>query len=422
MTWHFHSGPGSRAATLLAVVSAALLASVSLAPVAGAGVGPLARTWAVQPSPNPTGAVASGLSAVSCPAPGSCVAVGGGSYPSGGQIPNEAVLVEQLVNGTWTIARTPKIGGAAASSGLNDVSCPVAAYCVAVGYAQFTASPNSTHPLAETWNGTSWSHQILPAPAGGSDPSLAAVSCAAPGACAAVGNYYDNKTGAYRPLAEQLAGSTWSVLATPNPPHGGGAGSGGSEFDGVACTTTTLCEVVGDVTYNDTLQAVFAYSLSGTTWTFQRQANPGQDPGNTNAAVSCSATSACTSVGWAAVIGEAALAEHWNGSKWVLQTTPGPRNRPATALYDVSCYSGSSCVAVGQSYRVDQHNGQLVDPKVMGEVWNGKAWTQSPPTATVNGATVGFSGIACPSRTACIAVGDASTSSTASTLIEAYTS
>ena len=312
----------TRAATLVVGVAVVLLAAGSLAPVAGAQTRPLARAWTVQPSPNPKGAFASGLQAVSCPGPGRCVAVGSSSYPSGHQVAIQHVLIEQLSDGTWALGSTPAISGAR-SSVLTGVSCPVTAFCVAIGSVQFTAAHRPPGLLAETWNGTSWSHQILPAPPGGSLPSLFAVSCAAKGACVAVGSYVDNKSGTYRPLAERLNGSAWSVLPTPVPPHGGGA-TDASEFTGVDCPTATLCEAVGDVDYNDTLQAVFAYRLTGSTWTYQRQVNPGPDPGDADAAVSCSGADACTSAGFVAVIGEQALAEHWDGATWVRQVTPAP--------------------------------------------------------------------------------------------------
>jgi hypothetical protein len=418
VTREFHSGRGSRAAMLAAGVGAVLVAAVSLAPVAGAEAGPLAGTWTVRPSPNPKGARASALQAVSCSGPGSCVAVGSSSYPSGQQIPSQRTLVERLSDGRWTVVRTPAIRGAT-SSVLNGVSCPVGVFCVAVGSVQFAAPHRSPELLAETWNGTSWTDKILPAPPGGSEPGLAAVSCAAKGDCVAVGGYIYNKAGTYRPLAEQLNGSMWSVAPAPVPPHGGGT-TGNSELTGVDCPTATLCEVVGIVAYNDTLQSVFAYGLNGSTWTYQRQVNPGPDPGNTDDAVSCSGAGACTSVGSVQIVGELALAEYWDGSTWARQVTPAPVNRPDTALSAVSCDGGSSCVAVGESYRIDPKNGHLIDGRVMGETWNGRTWSQSPPVAP-SGVTAALEGISCPSSTACIAVGGASTASGESTLVEAYT-
>ena len=325
MTWQIHSGHGSRAG-LLVVGGAALAAAVSLAPVAGAGASATAATWTVQPSPNPKGATDSRLRAVSCSGPGSCVAVGSASYPSGQQV-HQNLLVERLSGGGWTVVSTAAISGAV-SSALSGVSCPVAGFCVAIGYVHFANRP--TGLLAETWNGTSWSDTVLPAPPGGTLPRVAAVSCAAEGACVAVGRYL-NKAGAYRLLAERLTGSTWTVLATPTPPH-----AGDSEFTAVDCPTTTLCEAVGNVAYNDTLQAVFAYGLRGSTWTYQRQVNPGPDPGDSDTAVSCGDATACTSVGSVQVVGETALPEHWDGSTWVRQVIPTQPNRPDNTLIGVA--------------------------------------------------------------------------------------
>jgi hypothetical protein len=209
------------------------------------------------------------------------------------------------------------------------------------------------------------------------------------------------------------------VVPTPIPPHSGGT-TGFSEFTAVDCPTTTLCEVVGNVAYNDTLQSVFAYGLSGSTWTFQRQVNPGPDPGDTDYAVSCGQASACTSAGSVAIVGELALAEHWNGSAWVRQVIPAQVNRPANALYGVSCNGGAFCVSVGESWRVDPHDGHLIDGRVMGDVWNGKAWSVSEPVVP-SGESAALDGISCPSPAACIAVGAASTASSESTLVEAYT-
>jgi hypothetical protein len=257
---------------LLTDAGAALLASVSLAPAAGAAARPTASVWTVRPSPNPHGALASGLAAVSCPAPGSCVAVGAGSYPSGQQVPNQRMLAERLSDGQWAITKIPRLAGAQHTT-LNAVSCPVTGFCVAVGSAQFTRSPASTRLLAQTWNGTSWGGTLLPVP------------------------------------------------------HG-----------------------------NDTLQNVFAYGLSGSTWTFQHQVNPGPDPGNFDNAVSCSSASACTSAGSVQIIGELSLAEYWNGSTWVRQATPAPAHRPDTELDGVSCDGGASTTS-SESTLVEAYTG-----------------------------------------------------------------
>ena len=163
-----------------------------------------------------------------------------------------------------------------------------------------------------------------------------------------MGNYIENKADTYRPLAERLNGSTWSLVSTPAPM----GANGNSEFTDIDCPAPTFCEVVWNVGYNDALQNVFAYGLSGSSWTYQHQVNPGPTPGNTDNAVSCSDPDACTSVGSAYVVQEFVLSEYWNGSTWVRQSTPAPANRPDDTLYGVSCDGGSFCVAVGESWGV----------------------------------------------------------------------
>jgi len=420
MTWNIRPGHRNRTLRLVVVAGAAGVASLATAPpisasVVGTESNPTGSRWTFEPSPNPTGALASGLAAVSCSGPGTCVAVGGASYPPGRQAPSEFLLVEQLSDGRWTVATTPVISGATSSS-LSAVSCPVASFCVAVGSVQLASNP-SPEPLAETWNGTSWSDTLLPLPSGGTEPSLAGVSCAARGACVAVGYYDHKRSDNSRLLTERLDGSTWSIIPSPVPPHGAG---GASEFTAVDCLSTSKCEVVGNVFYNDTLQNVFGYRLSSSTWTYQHQENPGPDPGNIDSAVSCSTVVACTSVGTVAIVGELALAEYWDGATWVRQTVPASTKRPDESLLDDSCVGGSSCVAVGEAYHVKQSNGHLVDARAVGEVWNGATWSLSRPVVP-SGMNASLDGISCVSPAICIAVGGASTPSRASTLVEEYT-
>ncbi len=379
---------GWRPVSLVLGMLFVLVPTIAASQEAATAASPTARTWRIESSPDPAGASASGLDAISCSGPVSCVAVGSGTYPSGYQLPHQLALIERFSSGMWTIATSPVLR-AATTSLLAGVSCPLADFCVAVGYVQY-ANPPAFDDLAETWNGVSWNTDSLPTPAGAQEPSLAAVSCEALGVCVAVGNYVDSETDTYRPLAERLEGSKWSVIPAPDPR----GASGNSEFTGVDCATPTVCETVGNVSYNDTLQAVFAYDLSGSTWTAQRQVNPGSDPGNTDDGVSCSAADACTSVGSVYLVKESALVEYWNGSQWVRQTTRAPLDRPENTLYGVSCFGGTSCVAVGASATVNPKNGHFGPNRAMAEAWNGTSWSQSPPTG-LKGTIIGLSAISC---------------------------
>jgi hypothetical protein len=389
----------------LAGIGSLCLVTVPAAAQAGAAANLSVAPWVIEPSPNPAGVIASQLDAVSCPAPGRCVAVGS-AYPS--SVVQHA-LIEQLSAGKWTIMSDPAVAKAT-DSPLAGVSCPAAGFCAAVGYARYQPPQVTWQALAETWNGSSWKQEPLPLPVNASSPSLAAVSCPAAGNCIAVGDYVDTKTGQYRPLAERFDGSAWSVLSAPNP-YGA---SGNSQFTGIACPTSTSCEAVGNVAYNDTLEKVIAYGLSGSTWTRQRPVNPGQDPANIDSSVSCSTISACMTVGELAAFVPAALAESWNGSTWVRQRTPAPVGRPVNALSGVSCAGGASCVAVGVSSSTQQTANQT-----MAEVWNGTSWSQSP-SVNMPGRTTGLFAVSCTAATACVAVGSSAANGSGKTLIEAY--
>jgi hypothetical protein len=83
---------------------------------------------------------------------------------------------------SWVIQPTPNVANVDDNE-LVSVSCP-GTTCVAVG--DYTLKSRNDRPLVETWSGTQWSLQSIPAPPGSS--SLSGVSCAAPDACAAVGN------------------------------------------------------------------------------------------------------------------------------------------------------------------------------------------------------------------------------------------
>src|SRR5262249_57230685 len=108
----------------------------------------------------------------------------------------------------WQVAHTPRANSGSGS--LSAWSGAATNTCVAVG------SSNS-RPLAESWNGTSWSLQLTPGP----DQSLLlGVSCPAPHNCHAVGGYF-NSLGRLLPLAELWNGGGWTPEAGPSP--GGGA-------------------------------------------------------------------------------------------------------------------------------------------------------------------------------------------------------
>jgi hypothetical protein len=198
-------------------------------------------TWALQALSLPPGASGS-LAGVSCRSAANCTAVGQYQSNTAG-----GVLAEAWNGSTWTMQATPSPTGAIDSQ-LNAISCPSASSCTAAGLYSTTSS---TFPLAETWNGSTWTIQATPSPAGATAGSyLSSLSCTSAGNCTAVGQY-DKKLGPVFPLAEHWNGSTWAIQTTPVP-----TGAASSQLNAVACNSG--CTAVGTYSPSQTANLTLA--------------------------------------------------------------------------------------------------------------------------------------------------------------------
>ena len=138
-------------------------------------------TWKIQKTPNPSGATSSSLTALSCVSSRACTAVG--HYLGR---PASGTLTEVWNGTTWAIQKTPNPTGARESI-LEQVSCSTPSDCSAIGIYSKNLGTFST--LAEAWNGTVWAIQPTPNPSGAVDTFLTGLSCTSRHACTAVGNY-----------------------------------------------------------------------------------------------------------------------------------------------------------------------------------------------------------------------------------------
>jgi hypothetical protein len=298
------------------------------------------KAWAVQATPNPSGATGSDLDGVSCPSASMCIAVG--EYVSGGDS-DLPMLAERWNGKAWAIQPTASSNAAGLA-----VSCISASACTAVGEKVTKAGVGVT--LAERWNGKAWTVQATPNPRGVNGSDLEGVSCTSASACTATGSY--GVPGGGLTLAERWNGTKWVIQATPNP-----SGDANLVLAGVSCISASACIAVGS--YFDMPEGpggTLAEHWNGTTWTSQPIPNPPGNDGDGNAdggvsGVSCTSASACTTVGAyynnnSAVV---TLAEHWNGKAWRIQHTPNPSGSSNIGLGQVSCTSASACIAVGSS-------------------------------------------------------------------------
>ena len=212
-------------------------------------------SWKLTLPPTPAKADALVLSGVSCPAPVSCVAVG--HFTSevlfGGVVP----LIVRW-NGTgWSPDRAANPRGSTDTE-LAGVDCPMPKRCVAVGFQRHPDGRYGT--LAEAWDGTSWTVLPTPDPAGSPDTELAGVSCPTTDECVAVGSAV--AAGAVTAFAESWDGSRWTIERPPAP-----AGATSSVLAAVACPDPAACWGAGIAWHDSPIGVAMAQDRTASGWT-----------------------------------------------------------------------------------------------------------------------------------------------------------
>jgi hypothetical protein len=362
---------------------------------------------------------------VSCPSAGACVAVGIYTDTSG----NVQSLVETLSGGTWTATTAPLTGLTPASRtnasvNLVGVSCPAAGSCVAVG--SYVDASGVTHGLVETLSSGTWTATTAPvtglSPAAAAGPATAGqalltVSCPVAATCVAGGNYTDT-SGNVQGLIESLSAGTWTPTAVPVTGLSPAAGTNPvAHLHGISCPVAGTCVATGIYTDSTGNVQGLIEALAGGTWTATTAPTTGLSP-PANAApavtfdgVSCAVAGSCVAVGgYADTSGKRqVLTETLATGTWTATTiTPTSGLSPAAgtgssapALTNLTCLTAGSCVAVG-SY---------VDATGIGHAWvdtlAAGTWTAAtaPDGALSNGPQAVLRSVSCPAASACVTVG-----------------
>jgi hypothetical protein len=367
--WSIVASPNPAGAANSALFGVACTSTTSCFAVGSANSGITPRTlverwngsaWSIVASPSPAGSTTPTLMSVSCPSSTSCFATG---YYDAASVTKP--LIERWNGTAWSITPNPNLPNASLSQ-LSDVSCATPTSCFAVGIAQ---TSGGFHNLIERWNGTSWA--ISPGPSTESaGTELKSVACMSPTSCFAVGNHDSVSAPA---IIERWNGTTWSVAANPlpRPPN--------SSLSAVSCPTTTNCFGVGQHTTPSGTVATLVERPSGSSWSVVASPNPAGATNSTLSGVSCVSTTMCFAVGSSGLDPHKTLVERWNGTAWSVVASP---NQPGTfthnRLESVSCTSATSCFAVG-----NYDDGAI---KTLVERWNGSAWSivASPNTSSDN--------------------------------------
>jgi len=175
------------------------------------------------------------LNGVGCFSTTTCMAVGGTLTGT-----LKAVAL-QWTGGKWSVSKL--VAPSEKENRLEGISCVATlpsgtGYCEAVGY-YIPAAGGTTVPLAERWNGTEWTLQSTPNPAGGTKAALKGVSCVL-STCWASGAYTPSGASSSSPLGERFEASTWSV-DLPNTI----AGATSQNLSGISCFVSNKCMSVG---------------------------------------------------------------------------------------------------------------------------------------------------------------------------------
>jgi hypothetical protein len=265
--------------------------------------------WTIQPLPAHEG-FGTQLMGVSCSADDACAAVGFRKRDENGAT---SALVAETWDGTsWT---DPPVAEPAdmVSGQFTGLSCTTPDACTAVGY--YFDSADSELAFAERWDGSAWTLQSVVEP-GTTQNELKAVSCTSETACVAVGTFVASNADPYaRTLVEVWDGTAWTVQDSPDPagPY--------NTLSSVSCTSSTMCIAVGENHDPEGFVSNLAEVWDGTEWAVQITPSPSTP--NFFTGVSCSTATSCSAVGHQQDAGtgqDYTFAETWNGTSWKTQT------------------------------------------------------------------------------------------------------
>jgi hypothetical protein len=253
----------------------------------------------------------------------------------------------------------------------NGLACPSAGGCIIVATNFYANPTNGNrvegHALIETQSGGTWTPTEAPLPADaastGNQASLEFITCNGPGACTAVGQYTD-ASGSTQGLIETLANGTWTAARAPLPADAVTQHQDATLF-GISCAASGACVAVGDYTGSgSTSQALIETLTNGSPGSVKAQSLHRQRGGELFG-VTCTAPGSCVAIGEYFVAGgnQGLIATQAADGRWTQSEAPLPANAatasPSTYLYAVACPTTAHCVLVG-SYTDSAKGGHVL--------------------------------------------------------------
>ena len=350
-------------ALLTPLVAAAVTAgAVALAGPAGAATGSI---WTVQPTANPQAKhlTDSSLSSVSASGPGEAWAVGSHSDIKALDHP----LAEHFNGSTWTQVPVPQPAGReAVLSGVDDLS-PDNAWAVGSSFPASDEGAGLT--LIEHWNGAKWSIVPSPDPAtgmGGDSDTLTAISGTGPNDLWAAGEDNNEANQTLQLLFAHWNGTTWTAVTSPTPVKSAQFASGITAISRDNVWAVGKDETTGS---ND-----LAAHWNGTAWSIV------PTPNITHAGDAQSMLTGVSSDS-AGDVQASGLADnvqgrnfrvpyvlHWTGTKWVMTKVPNLGSE-GSRLNGIQVLSPTDAWVAGQT---QESNGAIL---TLTEQFNGTKWT-----------------------------------------------
>ena len=297
-----------------------------------------AHGWRQETMPDPStpGGPEVSLRDVSCASSTECFAVGG-------DYTYARAYVWHWNGSTWSLRALRKPGGGDNHNfGVFAISCPSTRFCMAVGYR--AGIVNTT--VAERFNGQRWMPVAISSPTNSNQNArteLTDISCSSATTCVAVGHswlYAFPQHYNYATFAEAWNGTTWRIVR-PVEPTQATSRLLGSSLDTVSCTTATRCLAIGHYADRRSVR-ILTERFNGRSWTIVGRSQPNAGALQYLQDLSCAGNLICTAVGGY----RSPVAAHWNGNQWAPEQLPRPSGRYAS-LSGVSCVSPTACVAVG---------------------------------------------------------------------------
>jgi hypothetical protein len=253
-------------------------------------------------------------------------------------------------------------------------------------------------------------HGTEPQPAVSASSSISSMACPSARECVAVG-WYTDSSGADQVLLLTGNGSSWTAATAPVP--AGAATRPQTTIIRVACPSARECVAVGGYYDSSGHEQGLLLTGYGSSWTAAKAPVPADAAGSGAFinAIACPSATACTAIGeYTDSSGNSHLfVLTMRGSSWTAATAPLPAGAPDSlgpGISVLACPSATACTAVGD-YTVDHYHDPWTDSHLFLLTMRGSSWTAAttPLPGAPTSAIIDIGGIACPSATACVAAG-----------------